>query len=157
GSTRRREAAGGGTLTMSRTRLTVGAALLCGLTASSVSAAPSPRQLLEQMAARWSAVNDYDVTVDSTSVDNGRTQSPRYSFAFKKPGMVRLKALTGPDKGGELCVRPDGQIRGRKDAGIIKVFAITMSRSDKRLLNNEGVGIWAMDFGSELARLKSRV
>lgn len=142
---------------MSRTRLTVGAALVCGLAASSVSAAPSPRQLLDQMAARWSAVNDYEVTVDSTALENGKTQSQRYAFAFKKPGMVRLKTLTGPDKGGELCVRPDGQIRGRKDAGVLKVFAITMSKSDKRLLNAEGVGIWAMDFGSEIARLKSRV
>ena len=140
---------------MSRTRLTVGAALMCGLAASSVAAAPSPRQLVDQMAARWGAVNDYEVTVDSTAVENGKSESHRYTFAFHKPGMVRLKTLTGPDRGGELCVRPDGKIRGRKDAGVLKVFAITMDRSDKRLLNCEGVGVWAMDFGSELARLRS--
>lgn len=142
---------------MSITRLVVGAALVTSVAASSVLASPTPQQLLDQMAARFSRVNDYEVTIDSTSSEGSRPCNVRYRYAFKKPNMVRLRTLSGENKDGELVCRPDGTIRGRKNSGLIKVFALTMSRSDKRLRDSEGVGVWEMDHGAAIQRLKASV
>src|SRR5262249_40484863 len=120
-------------------------------------AAPTPQQLLDQMAAQFSKVNDYEVIIDGTSRESGPEKTQRYRFAFKRPGMIRLHTLAGENKDGELCVRPDGPIRGRKNSGVIKVFAITMSRSDKRLRDAEGIGVWEMDLGSLINRLKTKI
>lgn len=141
---------------MSIARFVVGAALLSSVAAGSASAAPTPQQLLDQMAAQFARVNDYEVTIDSTSRDKGKENTIRYRFAYKKPRMIRLRTLSGENKDGELVVRPDGVIRGRKSAGLVKVFAVTMSRDDKRLCDSEGVGVWEMDHGSLIQRLKCK-
>jgi outer membrane lipoprotein-sorting protein len=144
--------------TMSITRLAVGAVLVSSLAAAHVAAAaPAPQQLLDQMAAQFSKVTDYEVIVDGTSREGAKEVVQRYRFAYKRPGMIRLRTLAGENKDGELCVRPDGTIRGRKNSGVIKVFAITMSRSDRRLRDSEGVGIWEMDYGSLMNRLKTKI
>jgi outer membrane lipoprotein-sorting protein len=143
---------------MSITRLAVGVALASSLAAANVAAAaPTPQQLLDQMGAQFSKVNDYEVIIDGTSREGGKEKSQRYRFAFKRPGMIRLHTLSGENKDGELCVNSEGQIRGRKNSGLIKVFAITMSRNDSRLRDSEGVGVWEMDFGSLINRLKKKI
>jgi len=136
--------------------IAAGAALL-GALATAASAAPAPQQLLDQMSARFNAITDYQVTVDSTARVGSSLKERRYQFAFKKPGMIRLQTLTGENKGGELCVCPDGRIRGRKNSGMLKVFAVTMSRGDARLKDSEGIGVWEMDFGSTIRRLRAKI
>jgi outer membrane lipoprotein-sorting protein len=139
-------------------RMAVGAVVLGGLAAANLAAAAlTPQQLLEQMGAQFSRVADYEVIIDGTSRESGREKSQRYRFAFKKPGMIRLHTLSGENKDGELCVRPDGKIRGRKNSGMVKVFAVTMARDDSRLRDSEGVGVWEMDFGSLINRLRAKV
>src|SRR5262245_37281017 len=122
---------------MSIGHLAAGVALLSGL-AGAGTAAPNPQQLLDQMSARFNGITDYEVVVDSTARDGSGLKQRRYRFDFKKPVMVRLRTLSGENKDGELCVRPDGKIRGRKDSGMVRMFAITMSRSDDRLKDSEG-------------------
>jgi outer membrane lipoprotein-sorting protein len=141
---------------MSISRVVVGVMLL-GTLAAAALAAPTPVQLLDQMAARWNTVNDYDVVVGSTRWEGGKEAYQQYRYAFKKPRMVRLQTTAGEDRGGELVVRPDGVIRGRKSSGPLKVFAVTMSREDRRLRGGDGVGVWELDQGSEINRLRSQL
>jgi hypothetical protein len=140
---------------MSIGHITASVALLSGIAAGTT--APAPQQLLDQMSARFNSISDYEVTVDSTARQSSGLKETRYRFDFKKPGMIRLRTLSGDNKGGELCVRPDGKIRGRKDSGLIRMFAITMSRSDDRLKDSEGIGVWEMDYGSTINRLRAKL
>src|SRR5688572_15455579 len=109
---------------MSFTRVAVGVVLLGSLAAAG-SAARNPQQVIDQMAGKFSSVNDYDVRVDSVSLEGGKEEKKTYRFAFKKPRMIRLRVISGEGKDGEMCVRPDGKIRGRKNSGLLKAFAIT--------------------------------
>jgi len=137
-------------------RIAAGVILMSGIAGAS-SAAPAPQQLLDQMSARFNTISDYEVMVASTARTSSGLKEQRYRFDFKKPGMIRLHTLSGENKDGELCVRSDGKIRGRKACGLIKVFAITMSRSDDRLKDTEGVGVWEMDYGSTINRLRAKL
>src|SRR5207249_2484097 len=98
-------------IAMSIGHLAAGVALMSGL-AGTGAAAPSPQQLFDQMSARFNGISDYEVVVDSTARQGSGLKERRYRFDFKKPGMVRLRTLSGENKDGELCVRPDGRIRG---------------------------------------------
>src|SRR5437763_10170625 len=108
---------------MSIGHLAAGVALISGL-AGTATAAPTPQQLLDQMSARFNSISDYEVIVDSTARMGSGLKQRQYRFDFKKPGMIRLRTLAGENKDGELCVRTDGLIRGRKDSGLVKVFCI---------------------------------
>jgi outer membrane lipoprotein-sorting protein len=141
---------------MSIGHLAAGVALLSGLTGAGTTAFAT-QQLLDQMSARFNSISDYEITVDSSAREGSGLKQRRYRFDFKKPGMVRLRTLSGENKDGELCVRPDGRIRGRKDSGLVKMFAVTMSRSDDRLKDSEGIGVWEMDYGSTINRLRTKM
>ncbi len=143
---------------MTLARVAVGLVLLGGLAAAALAAPPlAPQQLLDQMSARFTGVNDYEVVIDSVAREGNNEERIRYRFAWKRPSLIRLRTLSGPDKDGELCCTKAGKIRGRKNSGLIKVFAVSMDRDDKRLRDAEGVPVWQMDAGSTIHRLKTKL
>jgi len=75
-------------------------------------------------------------------------------FAFKKPGMLRVKVLSGSNQGSEVAIRRDGKIRGHQ-GGLLRAVKVTLGRDDRRLRNLRGAPVWEADWGAFLLKFQS--
>jgi outer membrane lipoprotein-sorting protein len=125
-----------------------------------VRAAPPPqsawtaRELFARAQQSYNRIDAYQCEVMSFARKGDRTQTVRLAFAFKKPGMVRARVLSGSKRGSEVAIRRDGTIRGHQ-GGLLRGIKITMERDDRRLRDIRGSPVWEADWGSFLAKAET--
>jgi hypothetical protein len=101
---------------------------------------------LASLAAAWSNVHDYRLTIDAHEVLDGRTQTQVLSYAFRAPDRARLEVLSGPEYGA-IVVWYGGAdaIAYRRGLALFKLHA---PARDPRLTSLRGNGVLTPDFAA---------
>lgn len=112
-------------------------------------------EVLRRAEERFAAIQDYECLAVT---ENHRKTPPTrgsYKVWHKKPKMLRLRILRGDNRGSELAMDSRGVVRGRK-GGILKAFAMRLSKKDSRLRTWRGTSALDMDWGSFYRNLRER-
>jgi outer membrane lipoprotein-sorting protein len=110
-----------------------------------------PKNVTELMASLGRAVAELkDYTV--TGVTEKAGKSEQFKLTFKQPNLIRIDT-----PGGQVAVQPNGEIKGRMGHGAFGHISRKLKRSDRRLLDSEGIPFFESDFGSMVARMQAQI
>jgi outer membrane lipoprotein-sorting protein len=139
------------TIAHRRTALICFLALLCTVQAASAQAPDRPHDAASLLACidrAMAAWQDYRVNGESEA----KGKRERFKVYFKCPNLVRVDAHDG-----QVAVQPDGTIRGRLGHGLFGGISRGLSRTDKRLQDDEGTPFYESHFPALIARIRQQV
>lgn len=112
--------------------------------------------VLEGMESTWKNVDSYTCTMKSWGTRAGKEKTESFTYSFKKPRLVRLKVLSGKDKGADVVYDASGNVRAAK-----RVLGIrgrqSISTSDPKVYSARGVPFWHADLGSQIAAVRTLI
>lgn len=117
--------------------------------AQSDSRQDAARKIFEKAVAREASIKDYHVFYDHYDApkDKSKGSASTYEYWFKKPDFIKIKVVSGDNKGVRLAYRPDAD---PDKVHVKKSFIpLTMAKDDKRLN-----GFFTSDYGADLADVK---
>lgn len=97
--------------------------------------------LLKKMEAAYSAVNDYQSNMETTTYQSGSSETKKFLYTFKKPKRIRLD-FESPDKG-MILVYPDKNGK----VAIHRYFTFHLSADNSLLQVQAGQRIDQTDLG----------
>jgi outer membrane lipoprotein-sorting protein len=130
------------------------------LLATSVAVARAERMpvsdVLEGMETTWKSVDSYSCRMKSWGTRDGKEKTESFTYYFKKPRLVRLKVLSGKDKGADVVYGADGKVRaGKRVLGIFVTQSI--GTNDKKVYSARGVPFWNADLGTQIAAVRTLI
>jgi|GEM_PF-443460 len=117
------------------------------LPSAAQAASVGPDEIVRNMEAAWSKVEDYRMRVEVTTfAKDGSASMEKFLYGFKKPGMIRLDfrephpgmTVIYPDKEGKVFVRP---------SGLLRLFTLHLSLESRLLAVSSGQRIDQTDMG----------
>lgn len=131
-------------------------ALAVAVMASAWSCAAEEPSFAGDLALAWDGITNYACTITAFNRLGAKSERKQVRFAYRRPGVVSMEALDGPDRGGALARDERGVIRGRK-GGILKLIAVTLADDDPRVSNLRGGRFYRADWGSIIGEIRGRV
>jgi len=133
--------------------LSVGLVFLVG---SATGQEKDPKQILNDVYAKWKTVQDYHCMMQSNNRLGEEKDLKKIEFWFKLRHQVRMEVLDGEKKGSALTRNDAGRIRGRK-GGLLKVIPVTLDENDERIFNLRGRKFYEADWGTVIKEVIQRV
>jgi outer membrane lipoprotein-sorting protein len=112
--------------------------------------------LLENMHSAASRVEDYSCDCTLWSFKNKRPTESAGRFYYKKPGQVRVEAITRDFRNGSVVVRREGQIRGM-GGGMLKSLKMNLGEDSRMLRLPNGYCVVKTDFPSLFEDVKQSI
>jgi outer membrane lipoprotein-sorting protein len=126
--------------------LTLGVVALASVRAPAA-APPAADDIMRRAEARFQSLSDYHCIADTDQRMGQKSNAGSYRIWFKKPHMLRLRVLTGKERGSEVALDAEGKVRGHK-GGILKGIVIGLSRDDPRLRGFRGSSVTEFHWGT---------
>ena len=112
-------------------------------------------QVIAKAEARHAGVTDYECVVDTESRLGEKEETTQVRVWFKKPALLRIRVLRGSNKGSEIVVDREGEIRARK-GGLLKAFVARVKPDDSRLRTLRGTPVTDVEWGAFYRRFRER-
>jgi outer membrane lipoprotein-sorting protein len=124
--------------------LTIVIVLLLSSCASAT--AQSYDEALAKMQARVQALRTYRCVFTSFSRGPEKTDNATFNYYFKKPGWVRMEALTGKNEG-TVLLYTGGDVRVKPGHGIFSWFSYSFNPAHKYVCDARGNGVHQSNWG----------
>jgi outer membrane lipoprotein-sorting protein len=114
------------------------------------------REFLESMHAAAHSVEDYSCECTLLNFKGKRPTDTGGKFYYKKPGQVRVEAVTRDYRNGSVVVRKDSKIRG-VGGGLLRSLKMNLEEDSRMLRLPNGYCVVKTDFLSLCADVKKSV
>jgi outer membrane lipoprotein-sorting protein len=114
------------------------------------------RALLQSMQSTANQLEDYSCDCTLLSFKKKRPTESAGRFYYKKPGLVRVEAVTRDFRNGSVVVRRDGRIRGM-GGGMLKSLKMNLDEDSRVLRLPNGYCVVKTDFPSLFEDVKQSV
>jgi len=111
------------------------------------------RQLLESLHAAAHSVNDYSCECTLVNFKGKKPTNTGARFFYKKPGQVRVEAVTRDYRNGSVVVRSNQKIRG-VGGGLLKSLKMNLEEDSRMLRLPNGYCVVNTDFVSLFSDVK---
>lgn len=133
--------------------LRMGAILAAAITGTAGARALTPAEALSGMEKTWSGTSAYTCRMHVMSHRGVDSLQQDFVYEFRKPRLIRLKVLSGANRGADVVYDRDGRVRGAKRVMGIR-FKETMSVKDPMFRDLRGVPFWQADLGSQVEYIR---